>query len=149
MADWSYHVSKVSLGLAALNVSAIPPSAFTVASSGQALEIKQPVVDQRFVDQAVALSEARTEARISDLKGDMRVVTEGLANLKSRFDELAGKMASVPADIAAMRRDVALLPSKEDLSTKLRNWLAVAVAVVGAMIAFATFIIKTLPGAAT
>lgn len=70
---------------------------------------------------------AKVDAKVADLRGDLRLNTQGLADLKERFGDLASKMASVPADLAAMKRDIAHLPSKEELGKKLRFYLGFAV----------------------
>jgi hypothetical protein len=98
-----------------------------------------------------ALIDAKIEAKVADLRGDIRLNTSGLASLGERLTDLAGKMATVPADIAAMKRDIAHLPSKDELGTKLRNYIGLAVAIVGLMLAVATFVLRNFAatGAAT
>ena len=94
-----------------------------------------------------ALLEAKFEAKLAEQKGDLRLNTQSLTDLKERFTDLSAKMATVPADVAAMKRDIAHLPTKDELGAKLRNYLGLAVAAVGLMIALATFIIKNLSAA--
>lgn len=82
---------------------------------------------------------ARVDAKVADLRGDIRLNTQGLAELKDRFNELAVKMAGVPADLAAMKRDIAHLPTKDELGNKLRLYLgtaALAVTFINAAIAW-------------
>ena len=82
-----------------------------------------------------ALIQAQIETKVADLRGDIRLNTQGLENLRSRFDDLAAKMASVPVDLATLKERVAHLPTKDELGTKLRNYLAVATSVMGLLAA--------------
>lgn len=95
--------------------------------------------------QDLALIDAKIDAKLAEQKGDLKLATQTIGDLKERFNDLAAKMASVPTDIAGMKRDIAHLPSKEELGAKLRNYILLAVALIGCMIGIATFIIKTLP----
>lgn len=85
---------------------------------------------------------AKVDAKMADLRGDVRLNTQGLADLKERFSTLAGAMASVPADIASMKTSISHLPTKDELGKKLLAYIGTGVAVVGVMIALATFILR-------
>lgn len=58
------------------------------------------------------LIEARLDVKVADIKGDVRLNTQGFAELRARFDEFAAKMATVPVDLAIVRTKVENLPSK-------------------------------------
>lgn len=74
---------------------------------------------------------AKVDAKMADMKGDLRLNTQGLAELKERFNDLYGKMASVPTDVAAMKRDIAHLPSKGFIVTAVATSLGLIAAISG------------------
>lgn len=55
---------------------------------------------------------ARVDAKMADLRGDVRLNTEALGNLKERFGELALRMTNVPSEMAALKTKVDALPGK-------------------------------------
>jgi len=69
------------------------------------------------------LFDAKIEAKVADLRGDIRLNTQGLSDLRSRFDDLAKRMADVPADIASLKVQVANLPTKDWIGAHFRNWI--------------------------
>jgi len=75
---------------------------------------------------------AKVDAKIAGLQTDIKLNTQGFSDLKERFVDLSGKMSSVPADISAMKRDIAHLPSKEYL-------IKVAAGMLGLIAALITF----------
>ncbi|MEG8016807.1 hypothetical protein [Sphingomonas sp. LR55] len=55
---------------------------------------------------------AKVDGKLADMRSDVRLNTQGLADLKERFVELSGRMSSVPTDLATLKTKVDLLPGK-------------------------------------
>ena len=88
---------------------------------------------------------AKVDAKMADLRGDVRMNTQGLSELKARFDDLAKRMADVPTNVATITERVSHLPTKDELGTKLRNYMLLGVALVGMIVTVATFAMKFTP----
>lgn len=55
---------------------------------------------------------AKMDAKVADIRGDVRLNTQSLSDLKDRFNDLSGKMGTVPTDIATLKTKVEHLPTK-------------------------------------
>ena len=97
----------------AMVVGAVSASLTGIPMSYGDAALHKPVVrGSPMTPQDQELIYAKVDAKMADMKGDLRLNTLGLAELKERFNDLSAKMASVPADIAGMKRDIAHLPGK-------------------------------------
>lgn len=55
---------------------------------------------------------ARIDSKVAELKGDIRLNTQGIADLREHFADLSARMVSVPVDLAVVKTKVEALPGK-------------------------------------
>jgi len=80
-------------------------------------------VTEKFVETAIAASEARSDARVNSLEGRISTTNATLGAVKDRLDDLSNRFASVPTDLATLKTQVAHLPTKDDMRQTMRNWV--------------------------
>ena len=103
------------------------------------------MLDMRSMELAVAASEARQDAKTATLGGRIDTLSATFAALKDRFDDLAAKLGNVPADMATVKERIAHLPTKDELGTKLRNWMLAGSALTSVLIAAIGLAIRFAP----
>ena len=123
MTDAGPSISPISATGAIVGAMAVAASGISVTYS-QSVPYSTPVsAMSEMSPQDHTLFDAKIEAKVADLRGDIRLNTQGLSDLRSRFDDLAKRMADVPADIASLKVQVANLPTKDWIGAHFRNWI--------------------------
>ena len=93
-----------SLSIAPLTIYGSFAGSYAYASRAEQSRLMTP--------QDESLINARIDAKTAELRGDVRLNTQAVAEVKARLDDLSNRLASVPTDVAALKATVAELPRK-------------------------------------
>lgn len=88
--------------------------------------------------------ESKIEARLAEHKTDVKLNTQGLADLKDRFKELNDKMASVPSDLTHVKATMATARELGELGDKITTRMQRYMTLLGVLIAGTGLAVKLL-----